>query len=95
MSRLKIVDLSFCETEFSSNSQVIGGITVYSPTGSWSASYGSAKSAGYYTDHFFDKTTGNYGYLVIAHTDGAVGGAIAGALGDGTNYASSYSIAGI
>ncbi len=93
MSRITIVDLSFCESEISGSSQIQGGITVYSPTGAWSVSSDSAHSEGYYTDYFFDKKTGNYGYVIAAQVSGAVAGATAGALSDGTKYASAYSSA--
>lgn len=95
MSRLQILDLSFCDSELPNNIQVQGGvnITISSSTGTWSASSGSGVSRSYYTGYFFDKTTGNYGYVMSAKVDGAVAGAVSGALGDGTKYASSYSSA--
>ncbi|MBW4569298.1 MAG: hypothetical protein KME31_15130 [Tolypothrix carrinoi HA7290-LM1] len=93
MSRITILDLSFCESEISGSSQIQGGIgiTVYSPTGTWSVSADSAHSHSHYTNHFFDKETGSYGYVVAAQFSGAVAGAAAGAASDGTQYASSYS----
>ncbi|MBD2740554.1 hypothetical protein [Coleofasciculus sp. FACHB-1120] len=98
MSQLKIDDLSFCENQLSSNSEVQGGrgITVSSPSGrsSWSASADSAHSAGYFTDSFFDKSTGNFGYVIGAGYSASVSGAAAGALADGSTYASSFAGAG-
>lgn len=95
MSRITILDLSFCESEISGSSQIQGGIgiTVNSPTGAWSVSASSAHSQGYYTDYFFDKETGSYGYVIGAYVSGAVAGAVAGAVSDGTQYVSSYSSA--
>lgn len=98
MSQLKIVDLSFCESQLPSNSEVQGGrgISVSSPTGrsSWSASADSAHDAGYSTGYFFDRSSGAFGYYVGAFVAGAVAGAAAGALADGGTFASSYSGAG-
>ncbi len=95
MSRLQILDLSFCDSELPNNIQVQGGvnITISSSTGAWSASSGSDVSRSYYTGYVIDKKTGNYGYVVSAKVDGALAGAVSGALGDGTKYASSYSSA--
>jgi len=98
MSLLKIVDLSFCESQLPSHSKVQGGwsISVSSPGGrsSWSASADSAHSSGYFTDFYFDRSTGAYGYVVGAFVAGSVAGAVAGALSDGSTFASSFSRAG-
>lgn len=95
MGRITILDLSFCESEISGSSQVLGGITVYSSTGAgvWSASADWDHSRSYYTDYSIDKETGSYSYVVAAQFSGAVAGGVAGAVSDGTQYASSYSSA--
>jgi len=96
MCQLTIVDLNFCESELSSNSEVQGGasISVTSPTGSWSASANDAHSSGYYTAYFFDKSTGDYGYVVAATDNSSVAGALAGAVSyGGSTHAATYAVA--
>ncbi|MBD1907609.1 hypothetical protein NDI37_19700 [Funiculus sociatus GB2-A5] len=91
MIQLKIVDLDFCEFEIPSNEEVIGGISISNPTGSFSTSVSSNKSSGYYVSSFFDKSTGAFGYSIGFGYSGAVAGAAAGAASDGYQYTSSYS----
>ena len=97
MSQLKIVDLNFCEAALD-DSEVQGGlgISVSSPTGksSWSVSADSAHSAGYFTTFFFDKSSGDFGFIVAGGVAGAVAGAAAGALADGSTYANAFSVSG-
>lgn len=96
MSQLKIVDLSFCDREFPQNREVIGGrgITIISPTGAWSASADWSHNSGYATGHYFDRSTGAFSYFVAAGVTGSMAGAVAGALSDGSYYASTYTSAG-
>ncbi|MBV9387380.1 MAG: hypothetical protein JOZ78_13235 [Chroococcidiopsidaceae cyanobacterium CP_BM_ER_R8_30] len=96
MGQLAIVDLNFRENELPSNSKVQGGgsISVTSPTGSWSASANDAHSEGYYTAYFFDKSTGNYGYVVEANDNSSFAGALAGAVSyGGSTQAATYTVA--
>jgi hypothetical protein len=85
MSRLKVVDLSFFETELANISQVQGG-TSY---GSYSTSYSSDRSSGYIADYSVNKNNRTISYVVSAHAGGAVAGAIAAAVSDlGITYTS-------
>ncbi|MDF5722497.1 MAG: hypothetical protein PUP91_18805 [Rhizonema sp. PD37] len=96
MSTLTIGDLSFCETELDSNSQIHGGegITVYSPYGAWSSSNNSAVSSGYYASYSIDPKNGAITTVIVGNYQGAYAGAIAGAISDnGTKYAYSSSSA--
>ncbi|WP_414582139.1 hypothetical protein [Scytonema sp. PCC 10023] len=94
MSRLKVVDLSFFETELPSDSQVHGGLTVYSPTGSsYSTSATSNSSSGSNVTHYFDRATGKYSYNIGYYVAGAVAGGVAGAAADGSTFTTAYSSA--
>ncbi|MBR8836524.1 MAG: hypothetical protein DSM106950_21530 [Stigonema ocellatum SAG 48.90 = DSM 106950] len=96
MSRLTIGDLSFCETELVSNSQVLGGstITVSSPYGTWSSSYDTAKSSNYYASYSVNRQTGEITSVISSRSEGSVAGSVAGSVSDGaTKYAYSSSSA--
>lgn len=97
MSRLKVVDLSFCETELPSDTQVHGGLqvglSITSPTGSASSYAASNSDSGYNVSYFFDPATGKYSYSVGYGYKYAVAGAVAGAAGNGSTYATSYASA--
>ncbi len=97
MSELSILDLDFCESQDNRNSEVEGGngITISSPTGSWSAGASSAHQASYFTGFFFDRSTGNFGYAIGGFVAGSVAGAAAGALSDGSTYAGTFTSAGV
>ncbi len=60
MSQLKIVDLSFCESQCSGNSQVSGGVgvgvTIYTPSPTFPTIAGSSSSAVSSTDYFFEES---------------------------------------
>ncbi len=85
MSTLTICDLSFCETEFDSNSQIQGGegITVSGPYGTWSSSNNSATSSGYYAAYSVNPQNGLITSTIASNVQGSVAGAIAGAISDG------------
>lgn len=94
MNQLKIVDLSFLETELSDSGEV-QGVTggFYQPVSSVSTSYTGANTAGYFGNWAISKDP--YGGYTIAanvygYAGGAVAGAIAGAVSDGTQYTTSY-----
>ncbi|HBE16238.1 MAG TPA: hypothetical protein DDW51_01140 [Cyanobacteria bacterium UBA11367] len=95
MSELRILDLDFCESR--ENRKVEGGygISVSSPTGSWSAGASSAHQSGYFTGFFFDRSTGDFGYAIGGFVAGSVAGAVAGALSDGSTYSGTFTSAGI
>ena len=79
MSQLKIVDISFCETELPNLAQVQGGISY----GQASASSSAAASSGfnlYYLDPY------NHSAAMGAYTNGAMAGAIAGPVSDGYQF---------
>lgn len=89
MSALTICDLSFCETELDSNSQIQGGdgITVYSPYGAWSSSNNSATSNGYYASYSVNRQNGLITSTITDNVQGSIAGSIAGAISDnGTKY---------
>ncbi|RUS96250.1 hypothetical protein DSM106972_087920 [Dulcicalothrix desertica PCC 7102] len=93
MNKLKIADLSFCETELSNSGEVQGGAgAYYQPVGSVSTSFSADNSAGYYGNWGVYRDTYG-GYIITANVYGSVGGAAAGAASgaasDGTHYASS------
>ncbi|MBF2065799.1 MAG: hypothetical protein IGS39_15460 [Calothrix sp. C42_A2020_038] len=93
MSRLKIVDLSFLETELSQSGEVQGGIsTFYQPVGSVSTSFDAAFNASYFGNWSVYQI--GRGYVVEASiygsASGASAGATAGATSDGTHFATSY-----
>jgi hypothetical protein len=92
MSQLRIVDLSFCESDISITTEVQGGlgVTVYSPTGAYSTSANSAHSSGYFTAFYFDRNTGKFGYAVSAGYSASVAGAVAGAIADGSTYVGTF-----
>ncbi|MDF5731313.1 MAG: hypothetical protein PUP92_25755 [Rhizonema sp. PD38] len=90
MSTLTIGDLSFCETELDSNSQIQGGdgITVYSPYGAWSSSNNSATSSGYYAAYSVNRQNGLITSTITDNIQGSAAGSVAGAISDGgTKYA--------
>jgi hypothetical protein len=91
MNQLKIVDLDFCESNLSRD-RVEGGISVVSPTGSWSTAHGSAHNSGRYVKHSASRS-GGFEYEVAGWASGAVAGAVSGATSDGTKYTSSYASA--
>ena len=95
MSRLKIYDLSFCDTELSTNSQVEGGLkftfcfpklklltTIKNP------------DADYTTEYFGDEKTGNYGYVVSDKLGKFFAGAAFGTLDNGVRYSTSFAMSG-
>lgn len=90
MSRLKVVDLSFFETELPSESQVHGGLTVNSPTSSVSTFAASDSSSGSNVSYSFNPTTGKYSYSIGYGYKYAVAGAAAGAAGNGPTYSTTY-----
>ena len=61
MSRLKISDLSFCDTELTNNNQVEGGLkfTFYFPKLKLLTTIKNP-DMGYTTEYFGDEKTGNY-----------------------------------
>lgn len=71
MSQLSIVDLSFCESQSSGNSQVLGGVgvgvTIFSPSPTFPTFAGSSSSTVSSTDYFleesyfFNDSTGTFG----------------------------------
>lgn len=93
MNRLKIVDLSFLETELSNSGEVQGGTgAIFQPVASVSTSYNGANTAGYFGSWAIYKDA--YGGYTIAanvygYAGGAVAGAIAGAASDGTQFTTS------
>jgi hypothetical protein len=90
MSRLKIVDLSFFESELSNSSEVQGG---YQPVASVSSSFSTANFAGYYGDwSIYKDSSGGYSIVANIYTGvgGAIAGAVSGAVSDGSVYAASY-----
>jgi hypothetical protein len=95
MSRLKIVDLSFFESELSNSSEIQGG---YQPVASVSNSFSTANFAGYFGNWSISKD-GNGGYSIAANINAAAGGAIAGAVSgaasDGSVFASSFTRASV
>ncbi|MBP5971472.1 hypothetical protein HW132_01655 [Brasilonema sp. CT11] len=98
MSGLKIVDLSFCETELSSNTQVHGGLQVVqqsfsTPTSSVSTYAASDSDSGYNVSYSFNPATGKYSYSIDYGYKYAVAGAAAGAAANGPTYTTSYASA--
>lgn len=96
MSTLTICDLSFCETELDSTSQIQGGdgITVSGPYGTWSSNSSSANSSGYYAAYVVNRGNGLITSTIVSNVQGSAAGAIAGAISDnGTKYAFSSSSA--
>jgi hypothetical protein len=84
MNRLKVVDLSFCETQLPDISRVQGG-----DFGSRSTSYSSDRSSGYFADYSVNKDNRTISYVVSGYAGGAVAGAIAAAVSDlGITYTS-------
>lgn len=70
MSRIKIDNLSFCETELPSNSQVQGGLSLSEFLSSFLSadkyelvSITKPVDGKYETKYFVDKTTGTQGYI--------------------------------
>ncbi len=93
MSRLRISNLSFCDT-VSENSSIIGGggFTSISPYGAVSVSYDDQHSAGYSVGLYGDSTGHKFGGDVSAYYGSAVASAVAHAAGTGTfNVSSSAS----
>ncbi|BAY44783.1 hypothetical protein SAMD00079811_23850 [Scytonema sp. HK-05] len=94
MSRLKVVDLSFFETELPSDNQVHGGLavglTVNSPTSSVSTFAASDSSSGSNVTYSFNPATGAYSYNIGYGYKYAVAGAAAGAAGNGPTYSTTY-----
>ena len=95
MSRLKIYDLSFCETELSSNSQVEGGFkfTFYFPKPKLLTTIKNP-DADYTTEYFGDQKTGNYGYVVSDKLGKFFAGAEFGTLDNGGMYTTSFAMSG-
>jgi hypothetical protein len=94
MSRLKVVDLSFFETELPSDSQVhgglAGGLTVNSPTSSVSTFAASDSDSFSTVASSFDRATGKFSYSIDYGYKYAVAGAAAGAAGNGPTYSTTY-----
>jgi hypothetical protein len=98
MSRLKVVDLSFCETELPSDTQVHGGLQVVqqsfsTPTGSVSTYAASDFGSGQNVSYFFNPATGKYGYTIDYGYKYAVAAAAAGSAANGSTYTTSYASA--
>lgn len=95
MSRLKISDLSFCETELFSDSQVQGGF-------GFSFYFGKRKpfasiknpDADYTTNYFGDEKAGKYGYVVSDKLGKVVAGTEFGVLDNGDIYSTSFAMSG-
>ncbi|MGI8500315.1 MAG: hypothetical protein ACR2LR_04150 [Hassallia sp.] len=71
MSRIKIDNLSFCETELPTNSQVQGGLSLteflsrFLPADKYElVSITKPVDGKYETKYFVDKTTGTQGYIL-------------------------------
>ncbi len=86
MSRLTIVDLSFCD-EFPDISSVQGGVAA-----SVSTSFQAANSAQYYGNWSIIKSPSGYGIVanISATAAGSAAGATAGAASDGSAYSNSF-----
>ena len=97
MSRLKISDLSFCETELPSDSQVQGGFgfrfSFYFPKPKLLTTIKNP-DAGYTTQYFGDEKTGNYGYVVSDKVGKFLAGAAFGTLENGVRYTTSFAMSG-
>ena len=95
MSKLRIVDLSFCESDIPINTEVRGGLgaTIYSPAGVYSTSAESERISSYFTAFYFDRNTGYFGYGVSAEYSASVAGAVAGAIADGSTYVGTFTSA--
>jgi len=93
MSRLKISDLSFCDTEVSSNSQVKGGLefTLYFPKTKLLTTVKNP-DADYTTKYFGDEKTGNYGYVVSDKLGKFLAGAAFGTLDNGVRFTTSFAM---
>jgi hypothetical protein len=91
MSRLKISDLSFCDTEVYSNSQV--ELTVYFPKTNLLTTIKNP-DADYTTEYFGDEKTGNYGYVVSDKVGKFLAGAAFGTLENGVRYTTSFAMSG-
>jgi len=102
MSRLKISDLSFCETELPSDSQVQGGLLFSLPAllSTLSLSSSTTDSTGNQINKYIDDKGGSQ-YLVVKNPSGkiiSVGGSVVNTSNDGgiTNvHTQSFSINGI
>lgn len=94
MSRLKISDLSFCDTEVYSNSQVEGGLelTSYFPKTNLLTTIKN-RDADYTTEYFGDEKTGNYGYVVSDKLGKFKAGAAFG-LDNGVRFTTSFAMSG-
>ncbi|MDF5724059.1 MAG: hypothetical protein PUP91_27055 [Rhizonema sp. PD37] len=66
MSKLKISDLSFCETEFSSTNEVRGGLglSLSSINGHLTFTISNPEAVDYYTNSYVNKNTGGTVYVV-------------------------------
>lgn len=97
MSLLKVVDLSFLETELLSDNQVHGGLavglTVNSPTGSVSTFAASDSSSGSNVAYSFNPATGKFSYTINYGYKYAVAGAAAGSAANGFTYTTAYASA--
>ncbi|MBD0301544.1 MAG: hypothetical protein ICV85_05025 [Tolypothrix sp. T3-bin4] len=95
MSRLKISDLSFYDTEVSTNSQVEGGLkfTFYFPKLKLLTTIKNP-DADYTTQYFGDEKTGNYGYVVSDKVGKFFAGAAFGTLDNGVRYSTSFAMSG-
>ncbi|MBW4503402.1 MAG: hypothetical protein KME57_28540 [Scytonema hyalinum WJT4-NPBG1] len=93
MSRLKICDLSFCDSEVSSNSQVKGGLefTLYFPKTKLLTTVKNP-DADYTTKYFGDEKTGNYGYVVSDKLGKFLAGAAFGTLDNGVRFTTSFAM---
>lgn len=93
MSRLKISDLSFCDTEVYSNSQVEGGLelTLYFPKTKLLTRIKNP-DADYTTEYFGDEKTGNYGYVVSDKLGKFFAGAAFGTLDNGVRFTTSFAM---
>jgi len=93
MSRLKIYDLSFCDTELSTNSQVEGGLkfTFYFPKLKLLTTIKNP-DMGYTTEYFGDEKTGNYGYVVSDKLGKFLAGAAFGTLDNGVRFTTSFAM---
>ncbi len=93
MSQLTIADLNFCDNEIPNEREVKGGITVYSPTGSFSTDTSVSKSSRYSVGYYVNPNTGAYSYSINYSYAGAVAGAAAGSASDGYGRVYSYATA--
>ncbi|MFW5765630.1 MAG: hypothetical protein ACOC07_15795 [Coleofasciculus sp.] len=93
MRQLAIIDLNFYEDKSFSNRDVKGsgiGISVWSPTGSFSASADWSQSSGYSTGYNINRADRTISYYVGFGYDYAVAGAVAGSTSDGSYTSTTF-----